>query len=454
MGTRLAGVAVHLPERRVSSADVEGRVGATSAAFTPPPGLIRRLTGIESRHVMDDDGTAHIVAAKLKLTCPVMDVKNACKSVLNGIEMADALITSGRYRQVLVVSGEAPSRAARRGVGSLAGQLRAFPGYTLSDGGAAMLLTADAPPDTGVLATAFTADSWHWEAGTLAAGGSRHPREVEHTYFAMDGARLRAAFLAVGTGILDTTLTRLGLGWTDFAVVGVHQVSLPHVEVFAERAGVPADRHVITVAEHGNVASTRPRASERRSPRWPRSETRTSRWSWWTTPRSTPRPTWSPGSPRPTRPRGSRSCPSRNAGRVRPPTPACASRSGVAPPTSPAPTPTACPRRDRTSRISSAFTDGLELVCGRLLPRTDEGLAPWRRGALVGAVAVASTFGRYRPGNRIAGARGPYVMAAGSPAPGISSARRCRVSRCGSPTGASWSCGGRISLAATSAGSR
>lgn len=112
------------------------------------------------------------------------------------------------------------------------------------------------------------------------------------------------------------------------------------------------------------------------------------------------------------------------------------------------------PAPDWTSRISSAFTDGLELVCGRLLPRTDEGLAPWRRGALVGAVAVASTFGRYRPGNRIAGARGPYVMAAGSPAPGISSARRCRVSGCGSPTGASWSCGGRISLAATSAGSR
>lgn len=295
MGTRLAGVAVHLPERRVSSADVEGRVGATSAAFTPPPGLIRRLTGIESRHMMDDDeqaselavaaarklladtgtpveeidllifasasqdmvepATAHIVAAKLKLTCPVMDVKNACNSVLNGIEVADALITSGRYRQVLVVSGEAPSRAVRRGVGSLAGQLRAFPGYTLSDGGAAMLLTADAPPGTGVLATAFTADSWHWEAGTLAAGGSRHPREVEHTYFAMDGARLKVAFLAVGTGILDPTLTRLGLGWTDLAVVGVHQVSLPYVEVFAERAGVPAGRLVITVAEHGNVAS-------------------------------------------------------------------------------------------------------------------------------------------------------------------------------------------------------
>ncbi len=294
MGARLAGVAVHLPERQVTSADVEARVGECSAPFAPPPGLVARLTGIASRHVMGEHeqasdlavaaarklladtgtavadvdllifasasqdmvepATAHIVAAGLELTCPVLDVKNACNSVLNGIEVADALIASGRYRRVVVASGEAPSRAVRWRVGSLSAYLRAFPGYTLSDAGAALLLTAGGP-DEGVLATAFTADSRHWEAGTLAAGGSRHPREEEHTYFAMDSARLRSAFLGVGTGVLDATLERLGLAWTDFAVVAVHQVSLPYLQVFAQRAGVPADRLVVTVAEHGNVAS-------------------------------------------------------------------------------------------------------------------------------------------------------------------------------------------------------
>jgi glycosyltransferase involved in cell wall biosynthesis len=71
------------------------------------------------------------------------------------------------------------------------------------------------------------------------------------------------------------------------------------------------------------------------------------------------------------------------------------------------------PAPDWTARVRAAFAEGLELVAGRLLPRLDEGLPAWQRGVLVGAVAVAATFGRYRPGNRVEGARGPYLMAPG-----------------------------------------
>jgi acyl-CoA:acyl-CoA alkyltransferase len=291
MGTRLAGVAVHLPEHRLTSAEVEARIGP----YVPPSGLLQRLTGIRARHVMADHeqasdlaftaarkllaetgtaaaevdlllfasasqdlvepATAHIVAAGLELSCPVMDVKNACNSVLNGIEVADALIATGRYRTVLIASGEAPSRAVRWNIGSLGEYLRAFPGYTLADAGAALLLTADAPPGTGVLGTAFTADSRHWDVGTLPAGGSRHPRDPQRSYFEMDGPRLKDAFLGLGTGVLDETLARLGLRWADFEVVCVHQVSLPYLGVFTERAGVPADKLVVTLVEHGNAAS-------------------------------------------------------------------------------------------------------------------------------------------------------------------------------------------------------
>ncbi|MEV0083626.1 ketoacyl-ACP synthase III [Saccharopolyspora sp. NPDC050642] len=292
MSAHLAGVAVHLPEREVGTAAVERRIAAESAAFVPPAGIIRRLTGIESRHVLGDEeqasdlaaaaarkllaetgtsaddvdlllfasasqdmvepATAHIVAAKLGLRCPVMDVKNACNSVLNGIEVADALIGAGRYRRVLLVSGESPSRAIRWNVPDIGTFLRAFPGYTLSDAGAAMLLT-DGP--AGVLGSGFSADSSQWDVGTLPCGGSAHPRDPEYSYFAMDGGRLKSAFLRLGTGVLDETLARLGLGWQDFAVVCVHQVSLPYLDVFAERAGVPADKLVVTICEHGNVAS-------------------------------------------------------------------------------------------------------------------------------------------------------------------------------------------------------
>ncbi|MBW0132381.1 glycosyltransferase [Pseudonocardia oceani] len=70
------------------------------------------------------------------------------------------------------------------------------------------------------------------------------------------------------------------------------------------------------------------------------------------------------------------------------------------------------PAPDWTARVKAAFAE-LDLVAGRLLPRRDEGLPAWQRGVLVGAVGVAGMFGRFRPGNRVAGALGPYVMSAG-----------------------------------------
>jgi 3-oxoacyl-[acyl-carrier-protein] synthase-3 len=287
IGARIGGVAVHLPERRMTSDELERAVGP----YRPPAGIVTRLTGITARHVMAEHeqasdlavaaarkllaesgtaadeidlllfasasqdmvepATAHIVAAKLDLRCPVMDVKNACNSVLNGLEVAAAMVGTGRYRRVLVASGEAPSRAVRWQVPNLGTFLRSFAGYTLSDAGAALLVT----PGDGILASAFTADSRHWRAGTLGTGGSAHPRDVEHTYFAMDAARIKQAFLGIGTGILDDTLDGLGLTWADMAVVCVHQVSRPYLDVFVDRAGVPRDKLVVTVVEHGNMAS-------------------------------------------------------------------------------------------------------------------------------------------------------------------------------------------------------
>ncbi len=70
------------------------------------------------------------------------------------------------------------------------------------------------------------------------------------------------------------------------------------------------------------------------------------------------------------------------------------------------------PAPDWTARIRAAFAD-VDLIAGRLLPRADEGVPAWQRGVLAGAVVGAAAFGRFRPGNRVPGALGPYVMAAG-----------------------------------------
>jgi 3-oxoacyl-[acyl-carrier-protein] synthase-3 len=290
---RIAGVAAHVPPRRMTSQDVEAEIGRCSGGFVPRAGIVENVTGIRWRHVADDGvqasdlavaasrkllaergiaptdvdllvfasasqdmvepATAHIVAAKLGVRCPVFDVKNACNSVLNGIQVAEALIVSGQYERVLVVTGETPSRAIRWQVADFAQFVASFPGYTLSDAGAAVLLER---ADTGgIFHRSFVAASVHWEVGSLPGGGSAHPRDPAYTYFRMDGAGLRRAFEALGRAPLDHALAKAGAVWRDFAVVCVHQVTMPYLATLVERSGIPADRLVVTLPEHGNLAS-------------------------------------------------------------------------------------------------------------------------------------------------------------------------------------------------------
>lgn len=71
------------------------------------------------------------------------------------------------------------------------------------------------------------------------------------------------------------------------------------------------------------------------------------------------------------------------------------------------------PFPDWTVRVNAAFDSGLRLVSGQLIPRTDEGVAWLDRTIIRVALEVASTFGKFRPGNQDPRYLGPYVMTPG-----------------------------------------
>ncbi|MER7849952.1 3-oxoacyl-[acyl-carrier-protein] synthase III C-terminal domain-containing protein [Kitasatospora sp. NPDC096077] len=280
-------------------AEREAQIAAASPSFTPPAGLITQLTGVEGVHLaapedapsdlavaaarkllaetgadpedidlvvfaagsqdVTEPATAHIIAAKLGLSCPVFDVKNACNSVLNAIELTQALVAGGHYASVLIVCGERGSDMTRLRVPDPAAFARAFPGYGFSDVGAALLFTAveERPGAPGVLGCRFLADSSLWGATLVPAGGSaaiREPSE-ETRYVRMDGSAMRDGIRVLVprlTGLLDD----LGLRFGEFAFVGVHQVAVADVRTLVGAGmGITKEQMVVTVARHGNVAS-------------------------------------------------------------------------------------------------------------------------------------------------------------------------------------------------------
>ncbi|WP_368499402.1 3-oxoacyl-ACP synthase III family protein [Herbiconiux sp. A18JL235] len=293
MRARLAAVATYLPEERRSAGETEARLRQENPDLALPAGLVARLTGVEAVHLrpegwqtsdlavaaartalaespapidlllfasasqdLIEPATSHIVSAKLGLDCPVMDVKNACNSVINALEVAEALIAGGRYRRVLVASGEQPSHAVRWRVDDKAQFLRSFAGYTMSDAGAAVLLeAAPAGAEQGILGSRFIAHSEHWPVGTLPTGGSVNPHAEGGSYFDMDGAALQRAFAELGVGLVEEALAEVGHRVDELDFVAVHQVAAAYHETIVAALGLDPGRSLLTVAEHGNLAS-------------------------------------------------------------------------------------------------------------------------------------------------------------------------------------------------------
>src|SRR5690606_24875227 len=124
VSARVSGLGIHLPERVRTTAETEAELRRRNPGQKLPTGLIRRMTGVETVHerpegwdasdlavaaareaLVESPGdidlvlfasasqdliepaTSHIVAAKLGIDAPVMDVKNACNSVVNAMQV-------------------------------------------------------------------------------------------------------------------------------------------------------------------------------------------------------------------------------------------------------------------------------------------------------------------------------------------------------------------------------
>ncbi|MFD8418036.1 3-oxoacyl-ACP synthase III family protein [Streptomyces sp. NPDC059466] len=280
---------VHIPEGRQSVAAVEDRFRAGSPAVPLSRGVIQRMYGLAERTVaadhdqpsdlavhaarrlladtdtdpadvdlllyagiladMEEPATAHVVADKLGLGCPVLDLKNACNGVLNALEVADAFIRGGRYRRVLVTTAEVSTRESRWEVDDPADVLTALPSLSTGDMGSALLVEASGRP--GIVGSRFFANSWGWRAATLPNPYAQH-RRLGH--LRIDSAQLVGSFEGL-PGKVRGALKEFGVASDDLDLVCVHQPSVPFTRVVCDWVGVDPARILATFPAHGNVAT-------------------------------------------------------------------------------------------------------------------------------------------------------------------------------------------------------
>jgi 3-oxoacyl-[acyl-carrier-protein] synthase-3 len=190
--------------------------------------------------------TACIVQNKLGLRnhSAAFDVSAVCSGFVYAMSTADAFIKAGNAKNVLVIGTEVFSRILDfkdRGTCVLFG-----------DGAGAVVMTASQEP--GVLAVKLHADGSH---GDILCGPSNPTTAAlsGEKFLYMDGPAVFKLAVTVLEKVAHEALDHAGMPASSIDWLIPHQANLRIMNGTAKKLGLPVEKMVVTVHEHGNTSA-------------------------------------------------------------------------------------------------------------------------------------------------------------------------------------------------------
>ncbi len=190
--------------------------------------------------------TACVVQRKLGFTnhCAALDVQAVCSGFVYALSAADSFIKSGMNKRVLVIGAEVFSR------------ILDFNDRTtcvlFGDGAGAVILEASGEP--GILATRLHADGRH--ADILCVPGNVNGGTVSGSAFlTMDGPAVFKLAVSVLEKVANEALDAAGMQASQIDWLIPHQANIRIMQGTAKKLGLPLEKMVVTVDQHGNTSA-------------------------------------------------------------------------------------------------------------------------------------------------------------------------------------------------------
>ncbi|MBS0308849.1 MAG: ketoacyl-ACP synthase III [Proteobacteria bacterium] len=190
--------------------------------------------------------TACVVQNKLGITngCAAFDVQAVCSGFAYAVSIADNFIKAGAHKNVLVIGAEVFSRILN------------FEDRTtcvlFGDGAGAVVLSASQEP--GVLATKLHADGSY--ANILCVPGKVNAGAVEGSAFLyMDGQAVFKLAVSVLEKVANEVLQIAGMTAAQVDWLVPHQANIRIMQSTARKMGLPMEKMVVTVDQHGNTSA-------------------------------------------------------------------------------------------------------------------------------------------------------------------------------------------------------
>ncbi|MGH6611859.1 MAG: beta-ketoacyl-ACP synthase III [Burkholderiaceae bacterium] len=189
--------------------------------------------------------TACLVQTQLDANgATAFDVQAVCSGFVYGLVVADAMIRSGLNQRALVIGAELFSRILDWSDRTTC--------VLFGDGAGAVVLEASDEP--GVLVSELKADGS--QAGVLCTAGRVAQGKVEgHPYLTMDGpAVFKLAVNVLGSSAVNVlNNARFDADQLDWLIP--HQANVRILNALAKKLGVPEEKLIATVDQHGNTSA-------------------------------------------------------------------------------------------------------------------------------------------------------------------------------------------------------
>ena len=284
--SKIIGTGSYLPPKRVTNQELADQLAATGIE-TSDEWIVSR-SGISARHYAEPDvkssdlavaaarnalqmagksasdidliilatstpdffggfpSTACIVQRKLGMDngSAAFDVQAVCSGFVYAMSIADSFIKSGAHQNVLVIGAEVFSR------------ILDFKDRTtcvlFGDGAGAVVMSGSNEP--GILATKLHADGSY--SDILCVPGSVTGGAVEGSGFLyMDGPAVFKLAVSVLEKVASEALTMAGMEASQIDWLVPHQANIRIMTSTAKKLGLPMEKMIVTVDQHGNTSA-------------------------------------------------------------------------------------------------------------------------------------------------------------------------------------------------------
>jgi len=281
MYAKLTSVGAYVPDKILTNQDLE-KIVETSDEW------ITKRTGIKTRHIVEDNevtsdlaymaalnalenanmsaedidmiivatitpdyfampSTACIVAEKLGIVRPAVDISAACTGFIYALAQAKAFIESGMYKNILIIGAETLSKIVNWKDRTTC--------VLFGDGAGAAIISATKNKKEAIIDIDINADGKYRDFLITPGRGVKYGCETDKIYLEMKGNETFKVAVKTLSNSVKEILKRNSMSGDDIDWFVPHQANYRIIDAVAKAVNIPTEKCVLTVQKYGNTSS-------------------------------------------------------------------------------------------------------------------------------------------------------------------------------------------------------